>query len=809
VYRQLPLDPQDVLLMALPARAPDGRLEDWAARLPAGRPWWVVDHRGGQVPDAWRRRGCRGWHPPGWELLVAVVDWLVDRGLLPDEGPVRRFASSDGRSDSLWASLDGADGELWARGVVMAAQWWGPETVAPVLERAASMTGGEEAWDEAWQLLAQPEYAPMVERLARTATEGWLRCRAIETLPLVVGGDEALICLQRVPADVSVHGALAWARLEAAGRAQDVEALVHLAEAAETPGAVRARAAEWSLRRSSSAWDAAELRAALERWTGTKATDAAALPPLPADVLRERGPDWFDRLPAPHRVRAWSDWARSGDLSLLDHPWPPGATVASVPPDPDPGADPGATVARCPPPAPGAGSGAAGSGATLARDAILRALVRGDALTVPLLRACLARPEGLSDGEQQRLLRAAVLGPLAAESASVLEPWVRAGTRSAATEALRLALHRGHPSVVQRGWSHEDPEVRAHALVAAVEQGGPGVPRWIRAGLADEGPVRWRAAWAAGQVLRPSTAVFREFLRALGELADVGLFDAAREGAQLLGSAGAPMVAAIEQAWSDFEPTEPSPPAVPPSHDAASPGAGSAPPTVPPSHPAPPTAPPQLSEARSRQALDVALRSGAQGFKLLLRLCASPRVPGTIRAQAVARLATDYPNREAARRALEDALFSEEPAVVEAAVAGLARRADARLDPLLRFVSQSKTAPAVARALRFIVRRWPKERIRPHLERALEDPSSLVRRVALHGLFSSLRFVDGNELEQRLVNLMEQHEDPTVRTSAAAALGTYGGRDCLSALDAAQGPFRPPGLRQAAHRAAFRIRRRT
>ncbi len=79
---------------------------------------------------------------------------------------------------------------------------------------------------------------------------------------------------------------------------------------------------------------------------------------------------------------------------------------------------------------------------------------------------------------------------------------------------------------------------------------------------------------------------------------------------------------------------------------------------------------------------------------------------------------------------------------------------------------------------------------------------------AVYGLLPTLRFVPVSERETALINLLERHQDPESRASAAVALGTFGQerRSILALEDARNHRSEPDRVRAAAARALHRRR---
>ena len=219
-------------------------------------------------------------------------------------------------------------------------------------------------------------------------------------------------------------------------------------------------------------------------------------------------------------------------------------------------------------------------------------------------------------------------------------------------------------------------------------------------------------------------------------------------------------------------------------------------------------APRMLPIERAQEALSTALRQGRSGFRALRSLAESPRVPVEVRAQALRHLAAGFPDRDV-RSILESGLASGEPELQTAALGAIMIRDDARRRPVSALVGDRSVSPGLRmRAARFLAHRWPKRQVQSDLEGILDDDHSGLRRVALEGLFPSMQYTPEDEVETRLINVLEVHEDPDVRASAARALGAFGGAAAERALGAADSWRIDGALRTAVRESLLRLRKR-
>jgi hypothetical protein len=75
-------------------------------------------------------------------------------------------------------------------------------------------------------------------------------------------------------------------------------------------------------------------------------------------------------------------------------------------------------------------------------------------------------------------------------------------------------------------------------------------------------------------------------------------------------------------------------------------------------------------------------------------------------------------------------------------------------------------------------------------------------------MFTSLRFVHPDRIEEHLVNLLTEHESLEIKAAAAHALGAFGREQALHALVRFTGIFADGAVKDAAKHAAVRIRER-
>ncbi len=800
---------QDALLLVVPFEAPDGFAHVEIPRLSPSVSTVIATSLAGRFEPAWcRDHDVWGPVPPGVALVRVALDRLAS-ALLPSQGKeARRFAESEGTLEALWTATSHASAS-----VVWASTWMVAEVDGPVameswvrglLERG--LLPSADGWiDRLWPHFERGGTVELLKRLAEPGVDPGLRGRSM--LSLVRSVPEADAHLRELPSDGSVTFARAWAELEAAGRSRNVEVLIELSCRIQAPVLVRDMAGTWARRVSSTAWSARELAAAVDQW---KSADAESPAALPGDVLRQLETAFIERLPPPLQARLYRDWALSGDPSVT--------SVLREAPD-------------------------------WAHTVLVQGVVEGAPLTVSVLQEWIEDGGPLKGAFQTILRKAAIFGPLAPQASRMLERWALSPDPDGAKVALELSAHHRFGGALTAGLGSSTPSVRSRAIELSVKCEANNAARLCQRGLQDlDDGVRRAAVTAAVQLSPVGSPLFETMRAQLKEAEDPVLVEAALRGAERLGEGGQRARAVLEALLPD-DTVESEPVGDPDVQERGDPtlrgveaepeflneddveevgleseeasGASDegnqATQSTPGetagvqdslSSPSPgPAVRASLSQERARYALQVALDAGPRGFPLMARLAEAERVPEAVRAQAVARIADHHSERKEARRILERAL-SGPSSVAGPALTGLMMRRDTRMEPLAGFV-RSRAGPELrTRALRFVASRWSRDRTRDLLNAALEDPDPQVRRAALDGLFSSLRYVSGPALERRLVNLLEEHDQLAVQISAAVALGVFGSLASLAALDAARGPFRPAELREAAHRARFLIQSR-
>ena len=216
----------------------------------------------------------------------------------------------------------------------------------------------------------------------------------------------------------------------------------------------------------------------------------------------------------------------------------------------------------------------------------------------------------------------------------------------------------------------------------------------------------------------------------------------------------------------------------------------------------------RISLARAQQALKEALRAGRAGFRALRTLADSPRVPDEVRVFAIRHLASDFPDRDV-RSVLESALASDRSEVQQAALGALMVRDDPRRAPIAHLVGNAEVSVGLRmRAARYLARKWPSGDVHVDLEALFDSDHSGLQRVALEGLFPSMQYTPTEQVESRLINLLEVHESVQVRASAARALAVYGQKAAIEALQSADSWRSAPNVRKAARSSLERIHER-
>jgi HEAT repeat protein len=136
-------------------------------------------------------------------------------------------------------------------------------------------------------------------------------------------------------------------------------------------------------------------------------------------------------------------------------------------------------------------------------------------------------------------------------------------------------------------------------------------------------------------------------------------------------------------------------------------------------------------------------------------------------------------------------------------------RKDTRFDPIaVLALDPTGDSTLRVRAVRFLASRFSRDQVKPVLEALFEQPDPQVRWWALESMFTSLKFVHPDRVEDHLINLLTEHESQDVKTAAARALGAFGGEHALRALVRFTGIFAEGAVKEAAKHAASRIRDR-
>ncbi len=208
----------------------------------------------------------------------------------------------------------------------------------------------------------------------------------------------------------------------------------------------------------------------------------------------------------------------------------------------------------------------------------------------------------------------------------------------------------------------------------------------------------------------------------------------------------------------------------------------------------------KIDARRAQKALEAALRMGPDGFRGVASLADSERVPVEIRIQAIRHLGADFPTRRVLP-VLERGLESGEGAVQHAALRALMLREDAMRAPVEALATSASPSSVRVRAIRYLASRWSRPDINAMLEKLLLDPEANVRRTALECMFSSLRYLPPDRVEQALINLLREHRSQDVKISAAKALAAFGSQAAIDALEGFVGIFAEPALRDAASEA--------
>jgi DNA-binding NarL/FixJ family response regulator/HEAT repeat protein len=270
----------------------------------------------------------------------------------------------------------------------------------------------------------------------------------------------------------------------------------------------------------------------------------------------------------------------------------------------------------------------------------------------------------------------------------------------------------------------------------------------------------------------------------------------------------APIAAALDEPSA---PTEPAPPAAPvveswevaitkPSPPATAPAVATAPRSAPKSE--------QIDLTRARKALEAAVLLGKDGLRAIRMLADSRRCPDEVRIQALRRLAADFPDEEV-MPVIEKAIADRSLPVQNAGLGCAMLRKDCRFEPIAALaLDPAADGTLRVRAVRFLASRFDREKVKPVLEALFEQPDLRVRWWALESMFTSLKFVHPDRVEEHLINLLTEHESHDVKAAAARALGAFGGEHALQALVRFTGLFADGSVKEAARHAASRIRDR-
>lgn len=222
-----------------------------------------------------------------------------------------------------------------------------------------------------------------------------------------------------------------------------------------------------------------------------------------------------------------------------------------------------------------------------------------------------------------------------------------------------------------------------------------------------------------------------------------------------------------------------------------------------------PAAEPGPSPRELRARLDAAEAQGQAGFAVVVEIAREKRAPVDLRTRAIRLLGTSLAGPEAF--VVLDALLLDEAASVQNVALGVFMVAKKQHhERFIEVATRVETSAKVrARAVRHLGARYAREEITEPLERLLFDGSTLVRRAALEALFPTLRGLDGDGLEEGLLNLMGHHASDRVRVSAAHAIGAFGSERSLSAIDSLlTSLFQASEVGQAARLAVVRLRKR-
>lgn len=207
--------------------------------------------------------------------------------------------------------------------------------------------------------------------------------------------------------------------------------------------------------------------------------------------------------------------------------------------------------------------------------------------------------------------------------------------------------------------------------------------------------------------------------------------------------------------------------------------------------------------AEARAALRRAVNSGSDAYREVRSIVESQKTPESIRVAALRVLLERFPGRSS-NRLLSRIMLESGRAHLRAWCLKVAvRRPGFPIEPVLRMAQDPEVAePVRVRATRYLGNRVDKRLVREHLEGLLSSDCGAVAQAALHGLFSTLRYIPASQVEAALCNLLSVHQDPAVCASAARALGVFGRSErSLLALRNAASSWGHPTVRSAARAA--------
>lgn len=190
-----------------------------------------------------------------------------------------------------------------------------------------------------------------------------------------------------------------------------------------------------------------------------------------------------------------------------------------------------------------------------------------------------------------------------------------------------------------------------------------------------------------------------------------------------------------------------------------------------------------LEAAQAEWALSAALMSGVGSFPRLQVLVESSRVPTKVRLEAFHHLFHTF-GRRALDPWLRQLLGYELPVSLRQRAAEVAlARPSYPFDGVAEMVTDRALSEDLrSQAYRRILAE-PKAATRRQLDRwVLSAPLAVAER-SMQDLFTSLRFMPKAQWEKMLLNLLEEHQDPAVQSSAARGLGRFGrSQDALDQL---------------------------